>query len=99
MSRAPRRLTQLSCVAMVVLGLLPWTFLVGGLVLRAINSQQPLAMSVIAWIVLLVPLWVIWFAAAAWNKRDESAAPAVLMAAPVAVVLALFLVIPAAGTH
>lgn len=99
MSRAPRRLTQISCVAMVVLGLLPWTFLVGGLVLRAINSQQPLAMSVIAWIVLLVPLWVIWFAAAAWSKRDESAAPAVLMAAPVAVVLALFLVIPAAGTH
>ncbi len=99
MSRAPRRLTQISCVAMVVFGLLPWAFLTGGLILRAINSQQPLTMSVAAWMVLLVPLWVMWFAAAAWSKRDETAMPAVLMAAPVAVVVALFLVVPAVVHH
>jgi len=99
MSRAPCRVTQFSCVAMVLFGLLPWALLVGGLVLRAIDSRLPLTMSVVAWMVLLVPLWVMWFAAAAWSKRDETAAPAVMMAAPVAVVMALFLVIPAVGQH
>lgn len=99
MSRAPCRVTQLSCVAMVLFGLMPWALLVGGLLLRAIESRLPLTMSIVAWMVLLVPLWVIWFALAAWSKRNETAKPAVMMAAPVAVVMALFLVIPAAGPH
>lgn len=97
MSLTRHRLTQVSCVAMVLVGLLPWAFLAGGLILRAIDSRQPLTMSVAAWIVLLVPLWVMWFAIAAWARRDESALPAVVMAAPVAVVTGLFLVIPSVG--
>jgi len=99
MSRSPRRLTQISWIAIVVFGLLPWALLTGGLVLRAIASHQPLTMSVAAWMVLLVPLWVMWFAASAWSKRDETAIPAVVMAAPVAVVMALFLVVPAVVHH
>ena len=94
MSLDRNRLTQISCIAMVLVGLLPWGFLTARLVLRAIDSHLPLTMSVAAWMVLLVPLWVVWFAIAAWAKRDESTLPAVLMAAPVAVVTALFLVVP-----
>lgn len=95
MSRVPTRLTQLSCVALVVAGLTPWTLLLAGLHVRAIDSTIPLTMSIAVWMVLLVPLWVLWFAVTAWDKRNETALPAIIMAAPVALVTALFLVIPA----
>ncbi|MEQ1717469.1 MAG: hypothetical protein ABL907_16075 [Hyphomicrobium sp.] len=94
MSRTPCRLTQLSCVAMVALGLLPWALLVGALLLRAIDSTLPLTMSLLAWVVLLVPVWVGWFAVIAWRQRDETALPAVLMAAPFVVVTAMFMMLP-----
>jgi hypothetical protein len=90
----PRRYTQLSCIMMVVLGLLPWALLVGALMLQAIDSSQPLAMSLFAWLVLLVPLWIVLFAAVAWRKRHETAVPAILMAVPSVVVTALFMVLP-----
>ena len=85
MPRTPCRFTQMSCVAMVVLGLLPWALLVGALMLHAIQSPVPLTMSVVTWLVLLVPVWVIWFAIVAWRKRNETVLPAVLMAVPIAV--------------
>lgn len=94
MLRTPCRLTQWSCVAMVVLGLLPWALLVGALVLKAIDSTSPLALSIAAWIVLLVPMWVAWFGAIAWRQRHETVVPAVIMAAPVLVITTLFMLIP-----
>ena len=97
MPRAPCRLTQLSCIAFVVLGLLPWGLLVGALTLDAIGSSMPLAMSLAAWLVLLVPLWVSWFAIVAWRQRNQSAFPAVLMAVPCAIVMAWFMLLPAAA--
>ncbi len=99
MSRAPCRMTQWSCVALVVLGLLPWALLVGSLLYRAVNSQLPITMSVIAWLVLLVPMWVAWFAISAWNQRHETAVPAMIMAAPVVLVTALFLALPAGAAE
>ena len=98
MPRAPCRLTQMSCIALVMLGLLPWGLLVGGLMLEAIDSSLPLTMALAAWLVLLVPLWVLWFAIVAWRKRNESAVPAVLMAVPSVVVSALFMLMPLGAT-
>lgn len=97
MLRSARRVVQWSCIALVVLGALPWLALVGSLVIRAVESRQPIAMSVIAWVVLLVPLWVMWFATAAWDQRHETAIPAVLMAMPLLVVTVLFMLLPAAA--
>lgn len=91
------RVTQFSCIAVVVLGLLPWGLLVGALLLEAIASPLPLTMSLAAWAVALVPLWVTWFAIVAWRKRDESALPAVLMALPSSVVTAWFVLMPVAA--
>ena len=94
MLRNPCRLTQFSCIAMVALGLLPWGLLVGALALHAIDSSVPVAMSVIVWLVLLVPLWVALFGTVAWRKRHETALPAVMMAAPILVITAVFLMMP-----
>ena len=77
MPRIPCRFTQLSCIALVMLGLLPWGLLVGALMFEAIDSALPLTMSLAAWLVLLLPLWVMLFAIVAWRRRDESAVPAV----------------------
>lgn len=97
MSRAPCRLTQLSCVLLVVLSAAPWAWLSGDLVLQAIHSRLPLTLSVAAWLVMLVPLWVCWFALIAWQRRHESSAPAIVMAAPLLVVTTAFLLMPQAG--
>jgi cytochrome bd-type quinol oxidase subunit 2 len=94
MPRCPNRITQWSCVAITAVCLVPWALLVGTLVIRAIDSRQPLAMSLFAWIVLLVPLWVIMLAVVAWQKRDESERPAVLMALPLVAISALFFMLP-----
>lgn len=98
MLRSPCRLTQVSCVAMVALGLLPWGLMVGGLLLHAIESSVPLTMSLAVWLVLLVPMWVVLFAIVAWRKRNESAIPAVLMALPSAIVTGLFMLLPLGAT-
>lgn len=94
MSLSQFRVVQLSCIALVVLGTLPWLLLASAMLLKAVQSTSPLAMSVAAWIVLLVPLWVAWFAVAAWSKRDETPAPAVLMALPLPFVGMLFMLVP-----
>ena len=91
---SPCRLTQVSCIAMVALGLLPWGLLVGALALHAIDSSVPVTMSVVVWLVLLVPMWVAWFGSVAWRKRHETAIPAVVMAAPIVVITALFFMLP-----
>jgi hypothetical protein len=91
------RFTQISCIAVVVLGLLPWGLLVAALLLEAIDSHLPLTMSLAAWAVMLVPLWVSWFAIVAWRKRHETAVPAVLMALPSTVVTAWFMLMPVAA--
>ncbi len=98
MPRSPCRLTQWSCVALTVLGLLPWALMCGALVYRAIHSPVPLTMSVVAWVAMLVPLWVIWFGSIAWHKRHESAFPAMVMAAPLVMCTAVFLLMPAAAS-
>lgn len=95
MSETPCRITQWSCIALVVLAVAPWALLTAGLVYRAVNSSQPLTSTLVAWMVLLVPLWVFWFAAAAWEQRHESAMPALVMAAPAPLVTALFFLVPA----
>ena len=94
MSLAPRRLAQFCCVAIVLAGLMPWAAFTGRLLGVAVESHKPLTMSVLAWLVMLVPLWVAWFATSAWSRRDESAVPALLMAAPPLIVTALFLAVP-----
>lgn len=96
MSRTPCRITQLSCAVTAALGFLPWGLLLAAATLQAIESPDPLTMSVAAWLVLLVPLWVLWFAVVAWNRRHESAMPALLMAAPAVVVTAMLLALPIA---
>lgn len=97
-SAAPSRVLQIACAVAAILGFLPWAIVFGGTVLKAIESQAPLTMSVAAWLVLLVPLWVIWFAILAWQNRDVSARPAVLMALPAVVITALVLALPSATT-
>lgn len=94
MSLDPFRTTQWSCVAVVAMGMMPWALLVGSLLVRAIDSASPLTMSVVTWVVLLVPLWVAWFGALAWRHRNETAAPALIMAAPILLITALFMLIP-----
>ncbi len=96
MSLVLARTIQISCIGLVALSALPWMLLAGSMLLKAVESTSPLAMSVAAWLVLLVPLWVAWFAAAAWSKRDETSAPAVLMALPLPFVAVLFMIVPAA---
>jgi membrane protein DedA with SNARE-associated domain len=83
-------------VATTLLGFLPWGLVVGAMTLQAIESPSPLTMSVVTWLVLLLPLWVAWFAVVAWNKRDETAMPAVLMALPAIVATVMLLAMPVA---
>lgn len=96
MSSSPCRVTQLSCLATTLLGMLPWGILVGAMTLQAVESHSPLTMSVATWLVLLLPLWVGWFAIVAWNKRNETALPAVLMALPAIVATVMLLAMPVA---
>lgn len=97
MSRVPRFYTQFACVFLVLLSALPWVSLTGDLLVQAIHSRVPLTLSFAAWLALLVPFWVCWFAVIAWQKRHETSAPAVVMAAPLLVVTTAFLLMPAAG--
>lgn len=96
MSPSPCRITQLSCLATTLVGVLPWGIVVGAMTLQAIESSSPLTMSVVTWLVLLLPLWVAWFAVVAWNKRHETALPAVLMALPTIVAIVMLLAMPVA---
>lgn len=96
MSRGPCRITQLSCLAATLLGVLPWGLVVAAMMLQAIESSSPLTMTVATWLVLLLPLWVAWFAVVAWNKREETALPAVLMALPTIVATVMLLAMPTA---
>jgi hypothetical protein len=93
-SAAPSRVLQLCCAVAAALGFLPWASMFGDTVFHAIESPSPVAMSLAAWLVLLVPLWVVWFAILAWQKRDVSVRPAVLMALPAVVITALVLALP-----
>ena len=96
MTRTPCRITQLSCAVTALLGFLPWGLLLAAATLQAIESPAPLTMSFAVWLVLLVPIWVVWFGVVAWNKRHESVMPAVLMAVPAIVVTAMMLALPIA---
>ena len=99
MSHAPCRLTQLSCVALALGGMLPWGLLIAALTLRAIDAPVPFPPSLIAaCVVAMLPVWVAWFAVLAWRRRNETALPAVLMALPSAIVTALLMLLPAAAT-
>jgi hypothetical protein len=93
-SAAPSRILQICCAVAAVLGFLPWGRMFGDTVFQAIESPSPLAMSLAAWLVLLVPLWVVWFAILAWQNRNVSVRPAVLMALPAVVITALVLALP-----
>jgi hypothetical protein len=93
-AHSPRRITQFSCLAAVVLGVLPWVLTLTAVTVYAIESSGPLPMMVVAWLVLLVPLWVAWFGAMAWRQRHETAVPAVVMATPPVLVAALFFMLP-----
>ena len=94
------RIVQAICVAVVVAAIVPWSDLVGSTVIGAIHSKQaPLAMSIAAWFVLLVPLWVIWFALRAWEQRDESYRDAVIMAVPPVIVSATALLLNVMPLH
>lgn len=95
MPQSPFRFTQWSCVVLTMLGLMPWATTAGSLVYHAIESPVPLTMSVAAWLAMLVPVWVAWFGALAWSKRNESAVPAVVMTLPIVVCIGLFFVMPA----
>ena len=94
---APSRLLQIACAVVAVIGFAPWAFMFSGTVLRAIESERPLAMSVAAWLVLLVPVWVIWFALVAWRQRNASVTPAVLMALPALIITGLRVLHPLTG--
>lgn len=91
---APSRALQIGCAVAALVGFLPWGIIFDGMVLGAIESHAPLTMSVIAWFVLLVPVWVLWFAFLAWTERDVSARPAILMAIPAVVITALMITLP-----
>ena len=95
MPRAPSRMTQYVCVAITVAATVPWVLLVGALLIRAVDSSQPLTMAIIAWLVMLVPMWVAMLAAIAWKKRNETERPAVIMALPPLGISALFFFMPA----
>lgn len=82
MEPAPSRFLQVACAVIALLGFAPWALVFAGTMLGAIESKSPLVMSVAAWLVLLIPVWVIWFGIVAWRDRDVSAKPAVLMALP-----------------
>ena len=97
MSRVSRRLTQASCSLLVLLSALPWASLTGDLLVQAVHSRLPLTLSFAAWLVMLVPIWVCWFAVIAWQRRHETSAPAIVMAAPLLVVATAFMLMPAAG--
>ena len=94
MKPAPSRYLQIGCAAIALLGFAPWALVFAGTMLGAIESQSPLAMSFAAWLVLLIPVWVIWFAIMAWRDRDVSAKPAVLMAIPGGMFMVLAMTTP-----
>ena len=88
-SHVSRRLQVASAIA-VVPGFLPWSQLADNAVHGAIHSEQAaLTLSVVAWLLLLLPLWVAWFALRAWEQRNVSCLPAVLMAVPSLLVTAI----------
>jgi hypothetical protein len=91
---APSRRLQIACAIVALFGFTPWTFMFSGTVLNAIESERPLAMSVAAWLVLLVPLWVVWFALVAWRERNATVTPAVLMALPALIIAGLHALLP-----
>ena len=91
---APSRVLQIACATVAIVGFAPWANMFAGTVLNAIESKSPLMMSVAAWLVLLIPGWVIWFAVIAWRERNVSARPAVLMAIPAALLTMLVIAIP-----
>ena len=76
------RLVQIACAVVAIAGLAPWASMFGAIVSRAIDSEQPLIMCVAAWLVMLMPVWVIWFALVAWRRRDFSLTPAILTTLP-----------------
>lgn len=94
MKPAPSRFLQIVCAMIAVIGFAPWALVFAGAVLGAIESRSPLVMSFAAWLVLLIPIWVIWFAIVAWRDRDVSAKPAVLMALPGALCTVLAMTTP-----
>lgn len=91
---APSRVLQISCAIAALLGFLPWGLMFADTVIGAIESRSPLLMSVAAWFILLVPVWVIWFAIVAWRERNVSIKPAVLMAIPGLLFAALAVTVP-----
>ena len=93
----PSRRLQFACAIVACVGFAPWAFMFSGTVLNAIESEQPLAMSVAAWLVLLVPIWVIWFALVAWRERNATVTPAVLMALPALIISGMRLLSPLTG--
>lgn len=96
-SLAPSRRLQIGCAIVALIGFAPWALMFSGTVLHAIESDKPLAMSVAAWLVLLVPVWVIWFGLVAWRDRDASTTPAVLMALPAVLITGFGMVLPLAA--
>lgn len=94
MTPAPSRFLQIACAVIALLGFAPWALVFAGAVLGAIESKSPLVMAIAAWLVLLIPVWVIWFGIVAWRERDVSAKPAVLMALPGALFTVLAMTTP-----
>jgi hypothetical protein len=90
----PRLIVQIVCATIALLGFLPWALVLGEAMLQAIESPLPLQHSLMAWLVLLVPLWVIWFAIVSWRKRNETVMPAMLMAAPAVFITLLAIAMP-----
>ena len=88
------RTIQIVCALIAALGFLPWALMLGDATLQAIESPLPLRHSLLAWLVLLVPLWVTWFAIVTWHHRNETSMPALLMAAPGALISLLALSVP-----
>ena len=97
MPRAPSRYLQIGCAIVAAVGFAPWAMTFARTVLTAIESETPLAMSIAAWLVLLVPVWVIWFGLLAWRERDASNTPALLMALPAVLIAGLSLLRPLAS--
>ena len=95
---SPSRKLQVICLLVACIGFAPWALMFSRTVLRAIESEQPLAMSVAAWLVLLVPVWVVWFGIIAWRDRNATVAPAVLMALPALIIGGVRLLMPIADT-
>ena len=95
---SPSRKLQIACAVVAFIGFAPWALMFSRTVLRAIESEQPLAMSVAAWLVLLVPVWVVWFAVIAWRDRNATVTPAVLMAMPALIIGGVRLLLPFAAS-